>query len=213
MLNMLDENNRRYMQLLDGLFKRFGGILISIISIKERIEDLHNRPWFDESADRWTNKMMKKRHTVAVWGHEEFTKELLIIGLGKILEDTFNEIEAVAGCKIKFWANPFPHEVRNLKEAKIVRQLSNTIKHNSGIVDATHDGFSILKDAGFQAGDSIGKSSIDHLEYSLHIFNFLLDLIVDITKPDSRLLLTKILTKQSLVSLILPESLQRRNSG
>ncbi|EGQ8681852.1 hypothetical protein K6672_000620 [Vibrio vulnificus] len=107
---------------------RLGGVALSYLATIEKISEVSQTPWQDESLSRYEQKIRMKEVGGATFQFIEFLHENAIMSLAKVIEDTSIELKRFA--KFKFDSVKNHHEVIYLKELQTIRALANVIKHN-----------------------------------------------------------------------------------
>lgn len=107
---------------------RLGGIALSYLATLEKISEVSQTQWWDDSLDRYEQKTRMKEVGGATFKFIEFLHENTIIALAKVIEDTSIELKRFV--KFKFDSVKDHYDVIYLKELQTIRALANVIKHN-----------------------------------------------------------------------------------
>lgn len=107
---------------------RLGGIALSYLATLEKISEISQTVWQDDTLDRYENKIRMKEVGGATFQYIEFLHENSIMSLAKAIEDTSIELKRFA--KFKFDSVENHHDVIYRHELQTIRALANVIKHN-----------------------------------------------------------------------------------
>lgn len=107
---------------------RLGGIAMSYLATLEKISEISQTVWQDDTLDRYENKIRMKEVGGATFQYIEFLHENSIMSLAKAIEDTSIELKRFA--KFKFDSVENHHDVIFRHELQTIRALANVIKHN-----------------------------------------------------------------------------------
>lgn len=114
--------------ILDSTDRRFAEVL------KTPYHDKHSMKFIGSTAHNYRAKMI----------------ELVILALAKTIEDLISAIEKNEGIKIRFWQDLGGYKF--YKKARLVRHLSNVIKHHEGVINKgfnVHDCDVLIDEFGF----------------------------------------------------------------
>jgi hypothetical protein len=162
---------------------RLGAIAISYLGTSEKVAQLTNTDWYDETLDRFQNKLRMKEVGGSAFQYQIFLHENSILALAKAIEDTAIELRRFT--KFKFDSVREHHGARYVKEMQTIRALANVIKHNlSTIQRSTSESAKFLVDeCGVQDNVTLdglilsGSGLFSVVEYIPKVFLGLLDVV------------------------------------
>ena len=112
---------------------RLSGVALSYLAITEKISEVSNTQWWDDSLGRYEQKIRMKEVGGGTFQFIGFLHENSILALTKVIEDI--SIQLKRDLKFKFDSVKNHHNVIYLKELLTIRALSNVIKHNVSVLD------------------------------------------------------------------------------
>jgi hypothetical protein len=173
---------------------KLGGIAFSYLSTLEKIFEISNIEWLDKSLSRCENKIRMKEVGGASMQYMEFLHENSILALAKVVEDT--SIELKRSLNFKFDSIRNNHDVIFAKELRIIRALSNVIKHNVSQLDrnSSESARFLVDECGMKNGFTLNvfihsqHETFNIIEYIPKVYLALLDLVNKATGEKHRLL-------------------------
>lgn len=83
----------------------------------------------------------KDRHEMKLLGSTIFQLEdkffeLFILGISKMVEDFFNDLEIYGGHKLPIWDSSLD-SIKYCREVRLIRHVGNVIKHNNSIIETS----------------------------------------------------------------------------
>lgn len=99
------------------------------------ITDASARSMDDMGSWLYTDKDEMKHLGGALIQMTEKLREFLLLGISKMVEDFFNNINEVQGTTISVWDPSLDH-LSHVREVRWVRHLSNVIKHNNSVISS-----------------------------------------------------------------------------
>lgn len=169
--------------ILSNLDIRASAVWVSFLATQEKIEQLAKTPWHDPTLDRYANKVRMKELGGATMNYTAFLGESLFAALAKSLEDFWIDLRLTAGLKYDIWKSPL--QPMYLKEARVVRSISNLIKHNQSFIESAsseHAKF-LVAEAGFPDSTDLktlflaGHAELKMLDMPYLMYLYSLDLI------------------------------------
>lgn len=122
------DNWHEAMAFFSRIGSRLGGIALSYLATLEKIAEVSQTEWKDDSLGRFEQKMRMKEVGGATFQFAEFLHENAIMSLAKAIEDTSIELKRFVNFKFDSVKNH--HNVIYLEELQTIRALANVIKHN-----------------------------------------------------------------------------------
>ncbi len=177
------DNHSKYTALLTQIEWKVGPLLIFHTATKEKIDDLiENAQWLDESLDRYSVKLRRKRVAGAGFGYRKFLVDLSIIGISKTVEDTLLDIKEILGVDFNIWKDNHLN-VRYHQRVKTIRALNNSVKHNKGYIidDGKKNSAFLIHECGFQNGVEIYQLELNIPREIFCAYVFLVDLASKLT--------------------------------
>lgn len=112
---------------------KLSGIALSYLATSDKISEVSNTPWWDDSLGRYEQKARMKEVGGGTFQFLGFLHENSVLALTKVIEDI--SIQLKRDLKFKFDSVRCHHDVIYLKELQTLRALSNVIKHNVSFLD------------------------------------------------------------------------------
>ncbi len=158
------DNWHEAMGFFTRIDSRLGGIALSYLATLEKISEVSQTEWQDDSLDRYEQKIRMKEVGGATFQFIEFLHENTIMALSKVIEDTSIELKRFV--KFKFDSVKEHHDVIYLKELQTIRALANVIKHNvSHLERSTSESAKFLVDeCGMMNGYTLDAFILSHHE-------------------------------------------------
>ena len=132
-----------------------GGLYLSYLATRERIDKFRDISWFDPKLNRFDNKLRMKTVGGSRAQYLIFLKTSAILTLAKAIEDCLFLAKKETGWTLRFWrdADRFEHGI----DAKEVRSLANILKHNYSIIDALESTSAefLIQNCGYDEGTSL----------------------------------------------------------
>ena len=127
-----------------------GGLYVSYLATRRRIDELMETDWFDESLGYRENERRMKEVGGAGLKYLVFLKTSSVLSLAKATEDLYFILREEANWTPGFWASVDQFEFALV--AKEVRALSNVIKHSLSYVDSSRSRSAayLVKDLGYR---------------------------------------------------------------
>jgi hypothetical protein len=174
-----------------GIIHRVGSLLLMYSLTEDKLNEFSNEVvWYDKNDTRADNKHRMKETGRMLNGYRQCTKELIIIGLAKTIEDLLYDIEDKFQLKLNFLTD---FEGCNCyEEMRIIRYLNNCIKHNKGKIErGNSSGNYLIDNAGFEEGSNINDIEIDVEDFILKSFVFQMDIFYKQTNKENPYLKSK----------------------
>ncbi|PHS30206.1 MAG: hypothetical protein COA92_10035 [Sulfurovum sp.] len=121
----MKEFNIDFLYLLQELSRSISTLSIMVDSTFNSIDDMHK--WKYEDKDEM------KHLGGTLFQMQDKSVEFYILGISKIIEDFFNNLQLIRNCDLKIW-DTFCDSVIYAKEIRLLRHLSNVIKHDNSII-------------------------------------------------------------------------------
>jgi hypothetical protein len=139
--------------LFSGIHSEFATILIGHRATLEKVEQLGSIKWYDDAADRWTNRSRMKELGGALMSYQRFLYDSSVMSIANAVERTCIWLKQDFGIRWDIFKN-FSKTARFQETAREFRSLANIIKHNSGYIDRTTSIFSkyLVDERGFPDG-------------------------------------------------------------
>jgi hypothetical protein len=158
------------------IIHRLGSLLLMYTATKDKIDVFHTEiQWYNKDDNHRGNKDRMKETSRMLSGYRQKLNELIIIGIAKSLEDTLYDMKEKLNDDIDFWKDCEDFICYN--EMKILRNLSNCIKHSKGIIQRGHISNDYLIDnAGFTENSKIDNLDLDLEKYIMQSFLFQMEI-------------------------------------
>jgi hypothetical protein len=129
-----------------------GGLYVSYLATRDRIDRVRTLEWHDPNLDRRSNKYRMKEVGAAYMQYLIFLKTSSILGLAKAIEDCIWLSREETGVTFDFWRDA--DKCPQAPHAKELRSLANAIKHNFGLVRASDSKSSayLVSERGYKDG-------------------------------------------------------------
>ncbi len=123
-----------------------------------------------EGMAKWSykDKYEMKLLGSTIFQLEDNFSELGVLGVSKMVEDFFNNLDAHGGKKLSIWDATL-NSIIYCNEVRMIRHVGNVIKHNNSIIDTSTGGRSaieLVNNYGFQDDTPIQYSTF--LENPIH---------------------------------------------
>ncbi len=114
--------------VIQGLYQSAGTLSVMTDATSRTFAEMHT--W------RYETKEEMKHLGGTIFKMQDKFVELMILGVSKMVEDFFNDLEEFKQCPIKIW-DPGFDGCRFASETRRIRHLGNVIKHNNSIIDSS----------------------------------------------------------------------------
>ena len=154
--------------LFSSIYSEFSTILIGYRATLEKVDQLGSVKWYDEAANRWTNKHRMKEVGGAMMSYQRFLYESSVMNVANSIERTCIWLKQDFKIKWDVFKNSSTH-ARFQDSAREFRALANIIKHNSAYIDHSTSEFAkyLVEERGFP-----DKVTIDLLSLSTPRFHY-----------------------------------------
>lgn len=177
------ENLNEAMGFYSRIDSKLGSIALSYLATHEKISEVSQTQWQDDSLSRYQEKLRMKQVGGASFQFNEFLYENTILALAKVIEDTSIELKRFT--KFKFDSVKKHHDVIFLSELQTIRAIGNVIKHNLSYLErnSSESAKFLIDECGLSDGCSLRyyilskHESFNVVEYIPKIYLSMLSLV------------------------------------
>lgn len=116
--------------VMQDLYTSTATLAIMVDSTSHSISKMYNWPY--------SNKNEMKELGGKINQMKDKSLEFFTLGISKIVEDFFNNLERFGKIKLRIWDNSLD-PISFSKEVRLIRHLGNVIKHNNSIIESALD--------------------------------------------------------------------------
>ncbi len=120
-----------FLYILQDIYSSTATLAIMVGATSDSISKMYNWPYSKK------NEMKKLGGTINQM--KDKSVEIYILGISKMVEDFFNNIDRYGRIKLSIWDSSI-HSITFSKEVRFIRHLGNLIKHNNSIIESTNGG-------------------------------------------------------------------------
>jgi hypothetical protein len=135
--------------IFQGLHSSTATLVVMSDATFRAIAEMHKWPY--------TDKYEMKHLGATLFQMKEKFIEFSTLGISKMVEDFFNDLERFGNIKLKIW-DSLCDSVEFSKEVRLIRHLGNVIKHNNSFLESSTGGNStksLITEYGFPDDTSI----------------------------------------------------------